>query len=192
MPDMSLLITCHPAPASLCGAIARLIEETLRARNVTVVVDDLHAIGFDPVIPAAELKSYFDPGMPGDIAGLAANLQAARELIFVLPVWMYDMPAILKGYFDRVWRPQVSFELVDGQIVQLLTGIERLTVIATHGRGKAETDLIGDGTRDFFARSLPSALPGLRSNTRFDFYALDIADTGAIEVEFAAVRRHFA
>ena len=113
-------------------------------------------------------------------------------MIFVLPIWMYGMPAILKGYFDRVWRPHVSFELEDGRIRPLLTGIRHLTAIATHGRGKPECDLTGDGTRDFFAASLPSVLPNLESNVRFDIYALDAPDETAIEDELDRIRRHFA
>lgn len=189
----ALLVTCHPGAGSLCASLAETVVEAYRARGAALVVEDLAAAGFDPVLTRAELSRYFDRELPNDVEPLTRRLLQARELIFILPVWMYGMPALLKGYFDRVWRPEVSFRLRDdGELVQLLVGIERVTVIATHGRGRAETDLIGDGTLLFFERSLPSALPGLKSNVRFDFYALDTADPHAIEREFAAVRAHFA
>lgn len=187
----ALLVTCHPGAHNLCGAIAQLIIETYQARGGALLVHDLATRRFEPVVSQAELMSYFEPALPADIAAMAADLRQAGELIFVFPVWMYAMPAQLKGWFDRLWRPHVAFDLVDGEIVPLLTKVTRLTAIATHGRGKAETDHIGDGTRDYFARSIPSVLPGLRAVARFDFYALDTADSDAIARELAAIRQHF-
>lgn len=188
----SLLITCHPSRTSLCARVADLVEETLKAANASVIVEDLNALGFDPVLSQTELAEYYRPECtPPDVATLAEHLRAAEELIFVSPVWMYGLPAILKGYFDRVWRPSVSFEFDGERIRPLLTGIRHMTVIASHGRGKAECDLVGDGTLGYFATSIPSVLPGLETNTRFDLYGLDTADTGAIAHELENIRRHF-
>jgi putative NADPH-quinone reductase len=188
--SVSLLVTCHPNAASLCGHISERVTATLRARGATVVVNDLHGAGFNPVPSTPELQSYFDPTIPEDIRGLVADLRSARELIFVLPIWMFTMPAILKGYFDRVWRPHVAFSFDGKDLSPLLTGIESLTVIATHGRNKAETDEAGDGSRIFFSSSLTTLLPNLKSNERFDFYALDEPNSQAVEHELEHVLQH--
>jgi putative NADPH-quinone reductase len=192
MTATTLLVTCHPSPASLCAHIAALVEEELRPRRTRVIVDDLHALGFNPLIGPQEMAEYYDDKVPADIAALVEHLRAVEELVFVLPVWMYGLPALLKGYFDRVWRPHVSFAIDGGAIRPLLPGIGHLTAIVCHGATEAVCDEVGDGTRLFFATSLPSALPGLQTNTRFDLYGLDSAGADAIRRELDRITRHFA
>lgn len=190
--DASLLVTCHPNTKSLCGHISERVIDTLRARDANVVVNDLYGAGFNPTPSAQEFASYFDNEIPEDIHSFVSDLRSARELIFVLPIWMFTVPAILKGYFDRVWRPHVAFSFDGKDLKPLLTNIERLTVIATHGRNKAETDEAGDGSRVFFSSSLTTLLPNLRSNERFDFYALDQFDARTVERELDRVLLHLS
>ena len=188
--DVSLLVICHPNAKSLCGHISERVIAELRTRGANVVVNDLYGARFNPVPSAQEFVSYFDNAIPEDIRGLVTDLRSARELIFILPIWMFTMPAILKGYFDRVWRPHVAFSFDGKDLKPLLANIERLTVIATHGRNKAETDEAGDGSRVFFSSSLTTLLPNLKSNERFDFYALDQFDARAVEHELDRVLLH--
>jgi NAD(P)H dehydrogenase (quinone) len=192
MTATTLIVTCHPSPTSLCAHIAARVEHALGPRRARVIVDDLHAQGFNPVISMQEMADYYDDKVPADIAGLVAHLRSADELIFVLPVWMYSLPALLKGYFDRVWRPHVSFEIDGGAIRPLLPGIRHLTAVVCHGAPEAVCDQVGDGTRLFFATSLPSVLPGLQTNTRFDLYGLDTAGDDNIRRELDRILRHFA
>src|SRR5262245_61736878 len=170
MTATTLLVTCHPSPASLCAHIAARIEHALKPRRARVIVDDLQALNFNPVIGPREMAEYYDDKVPADIAALVEHLRAAEELVVVLPVWMYNLPALMKGYFDRVWRPHVSFKIDGGEIRPMLSGIKHLSAIVCHGASQAVSDEVGDGTRLFFAASLPSTLPGLESNTRFDLY----------------------
>lgn len=172
-PRTSLIVTCHPSPASRCAEITRRIAELLRSGGRTVIIDDLVATDFDPVLSRAELQQYYGDAVPADIAGLVAHLKEATDLYYVLPLWMFDMPALLKGYFERVFRPHVAFRFAGNDIIPLLTHVRHLTVVVTHGRDREETERSGDGTRVFFERSLPSLLPSLETNTRFDFYDLD-------------------
>ena len=192
MPDMHLLITCHPSPDSLCSQIARHVAGTITANGHPVTVDDLAGLAFNPVVTHAELGSYLQNRVPADIAPLVDHLRSAWHLIFVLPLWMYGVPALLKGYFDRVWRPHVTFEIEGDRIRPLLVNVRELTVIVTHGMTRAQSERSGDGTRLLFSKSLPSVLPNLERNTRFDLYGLDTAAREEIERELTAIRRHFA
>ncbi|MDH4982581.1 NAD(P)H-dependent oxidoreductase [Hyphomicrobium sp. D-2] len=190
MPSADLLVTCHPSEQSLCGQVARMVTQTLQAQGRDVLSDDLNQTYFNPVISPAEYANFFRDEIPTDLTDLAEHLSQAERVIFILPVWMYDMPALLKGYFERVWRPGIAYRIAGDQISPLLTHIREMIVIVTHGRNEEETDACGDATRTFFATSLPTLLPNLQSNIRFDFYALDTPDKAAITDQLEAIRKH--
>lgn len=192
MPPVDLVVTCHPSEQSLCGQVARMVTQTLQEAGRNVVCDDLYRAQFNPVISPAEYADFFRDDIPNDLEQHAAHLHSAERVIFILPVWMYDMPALLKGYFERVWRPGVAYRIDGDQILPLLTGIRELVVVVTHGRSEQETDACGDATRTFFATSLPTLLPNLQANVRFDFYALDMPDKSAIAGNLEAIRKHIA
>ncbi|TJW38975.1 MAG: flavodoxin family protein, partial [Mesorhizobium sp.] len=63
---------------------------------------------------------------PETTAPYVARLQKAEALVLSFPVWNYGYPAILKGFFDRVFLPGVSFKLVDGKVQPSLHNIRKL------------------------------------------------------------------
>jgi putative NADPH-quinone reductase len=78
---------------------------------LVVIVDDLYAAGFAPALTAAERASYYGPAL--DTAATQAhieNLQSAEALVLVFPTWWFGFPAMLKGWFDRVWAPGVAYD----------------------------------------------------------------------------------
>jgi NAD(P)H dehydrogenase (quinone) len=168
-----------------------MVEETLRSVGAKVHVEDLYAARFSPILGRAELEAYFSREVPIDVVGFVQRLQSASELVFVLPLWNYDMPAMLKGYLDRVFRPNVSFHLDNGEIQALLFNIRRIAAIVTHGQTKAVCEAAGDCTHTFFSRSLPSILPNLVANHRFDIYGLDVPDQDHIAKQLSAIQSHF-
>ncbi len=101
------------------------------------------------------------------------SLRRAEALVLVYPTWWYGMPAMLKGWFDRVWAPGVAFHLGPGAIMPALTNIRRIAVVTTYGSpawplwyiGRPDRKLIGRGIRRLCA-------PGCRverlSLTRMD------------------------
>jgi putative NADPH-quinone reductase len=186
-----LIVSCHPAPASQCARIVGLISHLLAERGVQFTIDDLYRSQFDPVLSESEIGAYFAGTVPPDISDLVAHLRDATELVFVFPLWMFNMPAMLKGYFEKIFRPQVAFRFSGGNILPLLTQIRRLTVVVTHGRNETETAQSGDASRVFFEMSLPALLPGLVSNERFDLYGLDAPDQEETEDMLAALRLRF-
>ncbi|MGE0628849.1 MAG: NAD(P)H-dependent oxidoreductase [Hyphomicrobiaceae bacterium] len=192
MTQTNLIVTCEPDSTSLGSRIAQMVATTLEARGARVIVDDLAALRFDPVISRNELESYLDRDIPGDITPLVQHLRSADSLVFIFPVWMFHLPAQMKGYFDRVWRPHVSFALAATRTVPLLTRIRHLTVVATHGKTKSKTEADHEGTVSFFSSSLARMLPSLETNVRFDVYGLDDAAPDRIEAEVERIRDYFA
>ena len=107
-----LLILAHPRPGSFNHALAHAVRETLSAAGHRVVFRDLHAEGFDPVIPAGE--SARAAILPAAVAAHCADLAAADGIAIVHPNWWGQPPASLKGWIDRVVRPGVAYEFLEG------------------------------------------------------------------------------
>ncbi|MFN3671939.1 MAG: NAD(P)H-dependent oxidoreductase, partial [Bosea sp. (in: a-proteobacteria)] len=90
--------------------------------------------------------------------------QAAEALVLCFPVWNFGYPAILKGFFDRVFLPGVSFKLVDGKVRPNLWTIRRLVAVTSYGGTRWRAMLMGDPPRKIVRRALravchPSANP---------------------------------
>jgi NAD(P)H dehydrogenase (quinone) len=106
------LILAHPDPGSFNHAIAETARQTLLRNGHTVFFHDLCAEGFDPILPAQEIPK--DVALPAEIARHCAEIAAAEGIIVVHPNWWGQPPAILKGWIDRVIRPGVAYEFLDG------------------------------------------------------------------------------
>jgi putative NADPH-quinone reductase len=131
-----LLVLAHPLPESFAASVARTAQEALEASGHTVDLLDLYAEDFDPRLSKAERSGYFD--VPYDtcaVAGILARLQAADGLVLVFPQWWFNFPAILKGFFDRIFAPGVAFthDAAGGRIVPQLTNIRLLYALTTTG-----------------------------------------------------------
>ncbi len=129
-------ILAHPLPDSFAAAVQRTAAGALRAAGHTVEETDLYAEGFAPALTAAERGSYFAPDYDGSaVAPLIGRLQRTEGLVLCFPHWWFDQPAILKGYFDRVWAPGVAFrhDRAGGRILPLLTGLRSVTVLTSFG-----------------------------------------------------------
>ncbi len=129
-------ILAHPLPDSFAAAVHRRAADTLRARGHEVVETDLYAEGFEPALTAAERAAYFDPGPQGAaVRPLVERLQWSQALVLCFPHWWFDQPAMLKGYFDRVWAPGVAFrhDRAGGRIEPLLHGLRSVTVLTSFG-----------------------------------------------------------
>ena len=131
-----LVIYAHPLADSFAAALHRAVVAALRRGGHEVDDCDLYAEGFMPVLSAAERRDYNTP--TPDLAGVAdhvARLRTAEALVLCFPTWWYGMPAILKGYFDRVWAQGVAFRLPEGggAIRPALTNIKKLWVVTTYG-----------------------------------------------------------
>ncbi|MBV9234507.1 MAG: NAD(P)H-dependent oxidoreductase, partial [Xanthobacteraceae bacterium] len=91
-------------------------------------------------------------------------------LVVQFPVWSFGMPAMLKGYFDRMMMPGVAFDLSDpARAKPLLGNLRRIAGITTYGRPWTRALLVGDPPRKMVKRYLPWFADG---KVRVDYYAL--------------------
>jgi NAD(P)H dehydrogenase (quinone) len=129
-----LVIYAHPVEGSFQSALHRRVVDTLTAAGHEVDDCDLYSENFQPVLGDGERRAYHSP--TPDTAAVASEIERLRRaegLVFVFPTWWFGMPAILKGYIDRVWVPGVAFELKNGRTLPLLRSIRRFAVVTTYG-----------------------------------------------------------
>lgn len=109
-----LIILGHPSPGSFNHAIAQTASEALTGLGHQVILHDLYAEGFDPVLPAAELAR--DAALPPGIARHVEEACTADGLVIVHPNWWSQPPAIVRGWTDRVLRAGRAYRFVpDGR-----------------------------------------------------------------------------
>jgi NAD(P)H dehydrogenase (quinone) len=106
------LILAHPDPGSFNHAIARAAAETLKASRHTVQSHDLYAEHFDPILPPGEAAK--GAVLPPVVKQHCDEIARADGIIIVHPNWWGQPPAVLKGWVDRVIRPGVAYEFVEG------------------------------------------------------------------------------
>ena len=111
-----LVVYCHPVPESFCAAVRDAAIQALKAKGCEVRLIDLYAERFDPVMPADERRSYNDRA-PVDptLASHIEHLKWAEAILLVYPTWWYGLPAMLKGWFDRVWAKDVDLHDARGR-----------------------------------------------------------------------------
>jgi len=106
------LIIAHPDPASFNAAIAKRCFDTLAANGHTVFFHDLYAEKFDPILPSCEIPRSAE--LPEQIQQHCSEIAAVDGIIIVHPNWWGQPPAILKGWIDRVIRPGIAYEFIEG------------------------------------------------------------------------------
>lgn len=151
----ALVLFAHPCPESFSAALKDRVVARLDARGWDVDLCDLNAEGFDPVLGAAARRGYHDsPDNRAPVQGHVDRLMAAQALVMVFPVWNFGYPAILKGFLDRVFLPDVSFRLENGKVKPNLTHIRRLAAVTTYGGTRMRALLVGDPPRRCVTRAV--------------------------------------
>jgi NAD(P)H dehydrogenase (quinone) len=151
-----LLVYCHPRADSFCAALRDAAVLGLESAGHSVEVRDLYAEGFAPILTEEERGRYYDESRnQHGIEDHVAALRRAGALVLVYPTWWYSMPAMLKGWLDRVWVPGVAFRLGGpGVIGPLLGNIRRLGIATTYGSPRWLLWLVGWPDRRLIGRGL--------------------------------------
>ena len=107
-----LVILAHPRSNSFNHAIGEAAVHVLEAEGHQVAFHDLYAEGFDPILGWKEIPKGSQ--IDGTIAMHCRDLVEAEGIIVVHPNWWGMPPAMLKGWVDRVIRPGVAYEFLEG------------------------------------------------------------------------------
>jgi len=142
-----LTILAHPQPGSFNHAIAEAAVAALAAGGHEVVFHDLYAEGFDPLLSSEEIPKGAQ--IDEALASHCRDLAEAEGIIVVHPNWWGMPPAILKGWVDRVVRPGLAYEFLEGDSGQgvprgLLRAKKALVFNTTNTEAKREQEAFGD------------------------------------------------
>ena len=151
----TLVLFAHPVESSFAAAAHRAVVDNLRAAGHDVDDCDLYAEGFSPVLSRDERLNYHSTEIcTKPVQDYVDRLRAAEALVLNFPVWNYGYPAILKGFFDRVFLPGVSFKLTNGRTWPNLTNIRKLAAVVTYGGDRWRTWLMGDPPKKVVTRAV--------------------------------------
>lgn len=131
-----LVVIAHPLKNSLCQALATHAIDSLRRAGHEVQIEHLYDNAFAPALTAAERQSYYSVAFDApNLRSEIQNLTEAEALVLVFPTWWFGLPAILKGWFDRVWASGVAYDhAMDlGAIQPRLMGLRHALAITTLG-----------------------------------------------------------
>ena len=143
----ALVVFCHPCTESFNAAVRDLVLAKLHAAGAEVRLHDLYRRDFRPHLTWGEWKGYL--ACPSNQAGVEAEVADIRwcdTLIFIYPTWWYGLPAMLKGWLDRVLLPDVAFLMPDesnARIRPALRNVRRLGVFTTCGASWLMTQIVG-------------------------------------------------
>ena len=172
----AVIVVVHPNGGSLTRSVANALAEALEAKGHSTEIADLAAERFDPVFGAAD-HAAFSAGAaaPADVLGEQRRLDRADHLILVYPVYWWSMPALLKGWIDRVFIAGWAFdEDADGRIVKQLG---RLKVHLVAMAGAAGATYTKRGYRDAMRTQIEEGI--------FDFCGAPVVTSQLITTDIA-------
>ncbi len=117
-----LVVVAHPAVGSFTMALAREYAAELEGLGHSQRTLDLYRMGFNPVLTAEELSAAADRPTSVDVAKAQDEIRAADALTLIYPLWWLSMPAMMKGYIDRVFARGFAYESRAGVVRGLLRG----------------------------------------------------------------------
>ena len=132
-----LVVFAHPNPESFNGAICQQVCAQLTEQGHQIDLLDLYQNDFEPSMSRAERAIYMERDKNIEtVEPYVKQLLWADALVLVYPTWWMGPPAILKGWFDRVWLPHVVASFSKGKVQPKLTNLKKIMVITTQGASK--------------------------------------------------------
>ena len=153
----AVVVYCNPNPQSFSAHLRDTAVAGLEARGAEVKVRDLYGAGFDPVMGREERAGYHTKGeneIP--VAEDLALLKWCDTVVFVYPTWWFGLPAMLKGWLDRVLVPYATFKLPDetGPMRPELQNVTTMAAITTCGATWFQSKFVGEPGRRTLLRGM--------------------------------------
>eukprot|EP00826_Nyctotherus_ovalis_P066649 TRINITY_DN9878_c0_g1_i10.p1 TRINITY_DN9878_c0_g1~~TRINITY_DN9878_c0_g1_i10.p1 ORF type:complete len:193 (-),score=61.17 TRINITY_DN9878_c0_g1_i10:165-743(-) len=120
IPKKILLVCANPNPKSFSHAILNTAVQAFKDKKYETLVRDLYAMKFDPIMRKEEIGISSLKDLPQEIQKEQEHVKWCDIITFIGPMWWYGMPAMMKGYFDRVFVRGFAHDIVEGRSKGLL------------------------------------------------------------------------
>lgn len=172
----ALVVTAHPCADSYTAAVTTATTNGLKAAGHSVTVIDLYGIGFDATMSRQDLAAYQAGEAPDDPTVRAHGdlVRAADTLVFVYPTWWSGLPAVLKGWLERVLVPGVAFTFDEaGKVCPAMQHVQRIVGVSTYGSPWTYVKLVNDNGRRILTRALRLSCGRRTATTWLGLYSID-------------------
>ena len=156
----TLIVYNHPHEGSYCSAIREAVKNGVKTAGDECKVINLDKDGFDPVMKEKDLGAFVKAGRLGE-EGLAdidpiifkykKKLEWAEHLVLIFPIWWMTMPALMKGFVDKVIFPSIAYNMENGKLKSRLKDLKQVTVITT-------MNTPADIYKEYFGNSIEGSL----------------------------------
>ena len=126
-----LILYAHPNPKSFNHAVLETVRDSLAKAGKEVSVRDLYAQNFNPVLSANDLAGMMQRQLQHEVKAEQEFVGSADVIVVIYPLWWAGMPAILKGYIDRVFTEGFAYRINGPDIEGLLKGKKVLLITTT-------------------------------------------------------------
>ncbi|MEO0380859.1 MAG: NAD(P)H-dependent oxidoreductase [Pseudomonadota bacterium] len=182
----ALVVYCHPQDSSFTAAVRDTVIDRLKNGGVEMRLHDLYRDGFQPVMTRQEFDGYLNyPANRVPVESYVRDLEWCDTLVFIYPTWWYGLPAMLKGWLDRVLLPDVAFKMPTPDSKNIKPGlghITRLGVFTTCGASRWLTWTIGSPGKRTLMRGLGLVLAPRARRLFTAHFLMDSAERPELEV----------
>ncbi|UTX50709.1 NAD(P)H-dependent oxidoreductase [Chryseobacterium sp. MA9] len=137
-----LIIYAHPNENSLNHHLLSTVVETLQSHDQEVIVRNLYKISFDPVFSLTDMQGQRMGKVSEDVKIEQEYISWAEQITFIYPIWWTGLPAMMKGYIDRVFSYGFAYRYDQG-IQKGLLKDKKTVIINTHGKSHEEYEKTG-------------------------------------------------
>ena len=136
----TLIVYYHPHEGSFCSAIRDAVQSGLHTGNHECKTIDLGKDEFDPVMREKDLEAFVLAGRDSEselaevdpiVLRYMKKLRWAEHLVMIFPIWWMTMPAMTKGFVDKVIFPGIVYKMEGGKLVSMLSSLKQVTIITT-------------------------------------------------------------
>ena len=159
-----LIVYAHPNEKSFNHAVLEQVETILKNAGKEYAVRDLYAMRFNPVLDRKDLSMLLEGQTAKEVEKEQRLVEEAQVIIFIYPIWWFGMPAIMKGYIDRVFVQGFAFAIEENGLKGLLTGKK---VIMINTTGSPRDLLVQTGYEDAMKKTAETGI--------FEFCGMDVA-----------------
>mgnify|MGYP001596856675 CR=1 FL=1 len=149
-----LIIYAHPATTGHCSAILKEVQATLNSKNIEYEIIDLYKIKYDPILHENEHYTAGNFHITKQNREMQEKIKQTDKFIFIYPVWWNTMPAVLKGFFDRVLTPHFAYYFKGRIPIKLLRGKKALVFITLSSPNILSYFFMGDRARRIIKKEI--------------------------------------